>query len=83
MLNRMGVKPTDDGLDSENVAARWSLQPCPPSPVKVAASMSQSAHWAIPAACSAVRFVTLSLGADGDYAVAQGQNGWRVPGRQR
>ena len=75
MLNRMGVKPTDDGLDSKNVAA-----------VMVTASLPAFARQGgrIDVTVSALGdsssllggtlLVTPLLGADGEvYAVAQGQ----------
>lgn len=75
MLNRMGVKPTDAGLDSKNVAAVMVTASLPPfarqgSRIDVRVSALGDAKSLLGGAL----LVTPLLGADGEvYAVAQGQ----------
>ncbi|MCZ6604656.1 MAG: flagellar basal body P-ring protein FlgI [Alphaproteobacteria bacterium] len=75
MLNRLGVKPTDAGLDSENVAAVMVTASLPPfarqgSRIDVTVSALGDAESLL----GGTLLVTPLLGADGEvYAVAQGQ----------
>ena len=75
MLNRLGVKPTDSGLDSENVAAVMVTASLPPfarqgSRIDVVVSALGDAKSLL----GGTLLVTPLLGADGEvYAVAQGQ----------
>ncbi len=75
MLNRLGVKPTDSGLDSENVAAVMVTASLPPfarqgSRIDVTISALGDAESLL----GGTLLVTPLLGADGEvYAVAQGQ----------
>lgn len=75
MLNRLGVKPTDAGLDSKNVAAVMVTASLPPfarqgSRIDVRVSALGDAKSLLGGAL----LVTPLLGADGEvYAVAQGQ----------
>ena len=75
MLNRLGVKPTDAGLDSENVAAVMVTAKLPPFSRKgsridvTVSSLGDSSSL-----LGGTLLVTPVLGADGEvYAVAQGQ----------
>lgn len=75
MLNRLGVKPTDDGLDSQNVAAVMVTANLPPfarqgSRIDVTVSaLGDSSNL-----LGGTLLVTPLLGADGEvYAVSQGQ----------
>lgn len=74
MLNRLGVKPTDAGLDSKNVAAVMITATLPPfarrgSPLDVTVSALGDAKSLL----GGTLLVTPLLGADGEvYAVAQG-----------
>lgn len=75
MLNRLGVKPTDAGLDSNNVAAVMVTAELPPfarkgSRIDVTVSSLGDADSLL----GGTLLVTPVLGADGEvYAVAQGQ----------
>ncbi len=75
MLNRLGVKPTDAGLDSENVAAVMVTANLPPfarlgSRIDVTVSALGDADSLL----GGTLLVTPLLGADGEvYAVSQGQ----------
>ena len=75
MLNRLGVKPTDDGLDSDNVAAVMVTAVLPPfarqgSRIDVTISAIGDSSSLL----GGTLLVTPVLGADGEvYAVAQGQ----------
>ncbi len=75
MLNRLGVKPTDSGLDSENVAAVMVTASLPAfarqgSHIDVTVSALGDAESLL----GGTLLVTPLLGADGEvYAVAQGQ----------
>ncbi|TVR78170.1 MAG: flagellar basal body P-ring protein FlgI [Rhodospirillales bacterium] len=75
MLNRLGVKPTEDGLRSKNVAAVMVTAAMPPfarqgSRVDVTVSALGDAESLL----GGTLLVTPLLGADGEvYAVAQGQ----------
>lgn len=75
MLNRLGVKPTDAGLDSNNVAAVMVTAELPPfarkgSRIDVTVSSLGDASSLL----GGTLLVTPVLGADGEvYAVAQGQ----------
>ena len=75
MLNRLGVKPTDAGLDSKNVAAVMVTAVLPPfarqgSRIDVTVSSLGDAKSLL----GGTLLVTPVLGADGEvYAVAQGQ----------
>ena len=75
MLNRLGVKPTDAGLDSKNVAAVMVTAVLPPfarqgSRIDVTVSALGDAKSLL----GGTLLVTPVLGADGEvYAVAQGQ----------
>ena len=77
MLNRLGVKPTDDGLNAENVAAVMVTTSMPPfarqgSRIDVTVSALGDAESLV----GGTLLVTPLLGADGEvYAVAQGQVG--------
>jgi flagellar P-ring protein FlgI len=75
MLNRLGVKPTDAGLDSKNVAAVMVTAKLPPFSRKgsridvTVSSLGDSSSL-----LGGTLLVTPVLGADGEvYAVAQGQ----------
>jgi len=75
MLNRLGVKPTDAGLDSNNVAAVMVTAKLPPFSRKgsridvTVSSLGDSSSL-----LGGTLLVTPVLGADGEvYAVAQGQ----------
>lgn len=75
MLNRLGVKPTDDGLDSQNVAAVMVTATLPPfarqgSRIDITVSaLGDSSNL-----LGGTLLVTPLLGADGEvYAVSQGQ----------
>jgi flagellar P-ring protein precursor FlgI len=75
MLNRLGVKPTTDGLDSDNVAAVMVTAVLPPfarqgSRIDVQVSALGDAESLL----GGTLLVTPLLGADGEvYAVSQGQ----------
>ncbi|MHC8509150.1 MAG: flagellar basal body P-ring protein FlgI [Rhodospirillales bacterium] len=75
MLNRLGVKPTDGGLDSENVAAVMVTAVLPPfarqgSRIDVQVSSLGDSNSLL----GGTLLVTPLLGADGEvYAVGQGQ----------
>jgi flagellar P-ring protein precursor FlgI len=75
MLNRLGVKPTDAGLDSKNVAAVMVTATLPPfsrqgSRIDVTVSALGDAKSLL----GGTLLVTPLLGADGEvYAVSQGQ----------
>ena len=75
MLNRLGVKPTEAGLDSDNVAAVMVTAELPPfarqgSRIDVTVSALGDAESLL----GGTLLVTPVLGADGEvYAVAQGQ----------
>ncbi len=75
MLNRLGVKPTDAGLDSDNVAAVMITANLPPfarqgSRIDVTVSALGDSSSLL----GGTLLVTPLLGADGEvYAVAQGQ----------
>ncbi len=75
MLNRLGVKPTDAGLDSDNVAAVMVTASLPPfarqgSRIDVTVSALGDSESLL----GGTLLVTPRLGADGEvYAVAQGQ----------
>ncbi|MCB2102721.1 MAG: flagellar basal body P-ring protein FlgI [Rhodobacterales bacterium] len=75
MLNRLGVKPTDNGLDSNNVAAVMVTAQLPPfgrtgSRIDVTVSALGDSS----SLQGGTLLVTPLLGADGEvYAVAQGQ----------
>jgi flagellar P-ring protein precursor FlgI len=75
MLNRLGVKPTDAGLESKNVAAVMVTATLPPfarqgSRIDVTASALGDAKSLL----GGTLLVTPMLGADGEvYAVSQGQ----------
>ena len=75
MLNRLGVKPTDSGLDSDNVAAVMVTASLPPfarqgSRIDVTVSALGDSESLL----GGTLLVTPLLGADGEvYAVAQGQ----------
>ena len=75
MLNRLGVKPTDAGLDSENVAAVMVTANLPPfarqgSRIDITVSALGDASSLL----GGTLMVTPLLGADGEvYAVGQGQ----------
>ncbi len=75
MLNRLGVKPTDSGLDSKNVAAVMVTATLPPfarqgSRIDVTVSALGDAKSLL----GGTLLVTPLLGADGEvYAVSQGQ----------
>jgi len=75
MLNRLGVKPTDAGLDSKNVAAVMVTASLPPfarqgSRIDVTVSALGDSQSLL----GGTLLVTPLLGADGEvYAVAQGQ----------
>lgn len=75
MLNRLGVKPTDEGLDSQNVAAVMVTATLPPfarqgSRIDITVSaLGDSSNL-----LGGTLLVTPLLGADGEvYAVSQGQ----------
>ncbi len=75
MLNRMGVKPTDAGLDSENVAAVMVTANLPAFARQGARmDVTVSALGDASSLLGGTLLVTPLLGADGEvYAVAQGQ----------
>lgn len=74
MLNRLGVKPTDGGLDSKNVAAVMVTATLPPFATKGARiDVSVSALGDSDSLLGGTLLVTPLLGANGDvYAVSQG-----------
>lgn len=75
MLNRMGVKPTDDGLDSQNVAAVMVTAALPAFARQGGRiDVTVSALGDSSSLLGGTLLVTPLLGADGEvYAVAQGQ----------
>lgn len=75
MLNRLGVKPTDAGLDSDNVAAVMITANLPPfSRQGSRIDITVSALGDSSSLLGGTLLVTPVLGADGEvYAVAQGQ----------
>lgn len=75
MLNRMGVKPTDSGLDSKNVAAVMVTAVLPPFARQGARiDITVSALGDSSSLLGGTLLVTPLLGADGEvYAVGQGQ----------
>jgi len=75
MLNRMGVKPTDDGLDSKNVAAVMVTAALPAFARQGGRiDVTVSALGDSDSLLGGTLLVTPLLGADGEvYAVAQGQ----------
>ncbi len=75
MLNRLGVKPTDAGLDSDNVAAVMVTAVLPPfSRQGRRIDVTVSAIGDSSSLLGGTLLVTPVLGADGEvYAVAQGQ----------
>lgn len=75
MLNRLGVKPTDDGLDSKNVAAVMITASLPPfSRQGSRIDVTVSALGDSSSLLGGTLLVTPLLGADGEvYAVSQGQ----------
>ncbi len=75
MLNRLGVKPTDAGLDSDNVAAVMITANLPPfSRQGSRIDITVSALGDSSSLLGGTLLVTPLLGADGEvYAVAQGQ----------
>ncbi len=74
MLNRLGVKPTDGGLDSDNVAAVMVTATLPPFAAKGARiDVTISALGDADSLLGGTLLVTPLLGANGDvYAVSQG-----------
>ena len=74
MLNRLGVKPTDGGLDSDNVAAVMVTSTLPPFAAKGARiDVTVSALGDADSLLGGTLLVTPMLGANGDvYAVSQG-----------
>ncbi|MCK5546370.1 MAG: flagellar basal body P-ring protein FlgI [Rhodospirillaceae bacterium] len=74
MLNRLGVKPTDGGLDSDNVAAVMVTSTLPPFAAKGARiDVTVSALGDADSLLGGTLLVTPLLGANGDvYAVSQG-----------
>ena len=75
MLNRMGVKPTQDGLDSDNVAAVMVTTSLPAFSARGArVDVTVSALGDASSLLGGTLLVTPLMGADGEvYAVAQGQ----------
>lgn len=75
MLNRLGVKPTESGLDSKNVAAVMLTANLPPfSRQGTRIDVTVSALGDSSSLLGGTLLVTPLLGADGEvYAVAQGQ----------
>lgn len=75
MLNRLGVKPTDSGLDSDNVAAVMVTTALPAFSSKGSrVDVTVSALGDASSLLGGTLLVTPLLGADGEvYAVAQGQ----------
>ena len=75
MLNRLGVKPTDSGLDSKNVAAVMVTASLPPFARQGARiDVTVSALGDSKSLLGGTLLVTPLLGADGEvYAVSQGQ----------
>lgn len=75
MLNRLGVKPTDSGLDSKNVAAVMITANLPPfSRQGSRIDVTVSALGDSSSLLGGTLLVTPLLGADGEvYAVSQGQ----------
>ncbi|MBI1986172.1 MAG: flagellar basal body P-ring protein FlgI, partial [Rhodospirillales bacterium] len=75
MLNRLGVKPTDTGLDSKNVAAVMVTASLPPFARQGSRmDVTVSALGDSKSLLGGTLLVTPLLGADGEvYAVAQGQ----------
>ena len=74
MLNRLGVKPTDGGLDSKNVAAVMVTSTLPPFAAKGSRiDVTVSALGDSDSLLGGTLLVTPLLGANGDvYAVSQG-----------
>ncbi|MCK5546781.1 MAG: flagellar basal body P-ring protein FlgI [Rhodospirillaceae bacterium] len=74
MLNRLGVKPTDGGLDSKNVAAVMVTSTLPPFAAKGARiDVTVSSLGDADSLLGGTLLVTPLLGANGDvYAVSQG-----------
>ena len=75
MLNRLGVMPTDAGLDSDNVAAVMVTATLPPfARLGIRIDVTVSALGDSESLLGGTLLVTPVLGADGEvYAVAQGQ----------
>jgi flagellar P-ring protein precursor FlgI len=75
MLNRMGVKPTDNGLDSDNVAAVMVTASLPAFSSKgTRLDVTVSAMGDASSLLGGTLLVTPLMGADGEvYAVSQGQ----------
>jgi len=75
MLNRLGVKPTDDGLDTKNVAAVMVTASLPPFGRQgMRVDVTVSALGDAQSLLGGTLLVTPLLGADGEvYAVGQGQ----------
>ncbi len=75
MLNRLGVKPTDAGLDSNNVAAVMVTATLPPfARLGIRIDVTVSSIGDSESLLGGTLLVTPILGADGEvYAVAQGQ----------
>ena len=75
MLNRLGVKPTDGGLDSKNVAAVMVTASLPPFARRGASiDVTVSSLGDSKSLLGGTLLVTPLLGADGEvYAVSQGQ----------
>ena len=75
MLNRLGVKPTDAGLDSDNVAAVMVTATLPPfARLGIRIDVTVSSLGDSESLLGGTLLVTPILGADGEvYAVAQGQ----------
>ncbi len=75
MLNRMGIKPTDAGLDSDNVAAVMVTTSLPAFSSRGArVDVTVSALGDASSLLGGTLLVTPLMGADGEvYAVAQGQ----------
>ena len=75
MLNRLGVKPTDAGLDSNNVAAVMVTATLPPfARLGIRIDVTVSSLGDSESLLGGTLLVTPILGADGEvYAVAQGQ----------
>jgi flagellar P-ring protein precursor FlgI len=86
MLNRLGVKPTESGLDSKNVAAVMVTASLPPfSRQGTQIDVTVSALGDADNLMGGTLLVTPLLGADGEvYAVAQGQvavSGFKAQGQ--
>ncbi|MCH7956664.1 MAG: flagellar basal body P-ring protein FlgI [Proteobacteria bacterium] len=75
MLNRLGVKPTDSGLDSNNVAAVMVTATLPPfARLGIRIDVTVSSLGDSESLLGGTLLVTPVLGADGEvYVVAQGQ----------